>query len=78
MRRQRLPFAAHVVYSEDDPFCRPSRAQALATDWGAEATTLGARGHINGDSGLGDWPQGRAWLLNLAQPAATRSPPLPG
>ena len=75
MRRQRLPFAAHLVYSEDDPFCSPPRARALAADWGAEATTLGATGHINGESGLGDWPQGRAWLPKLAQ---QRSPSLRG
>lgn len=78
MRRQRLPFAAHVVYSSNDPFCSVAQARALATDWGAEAAALGAMGHVNGESGLGDWPQGRAWLLNLAQPAVTRSAPLPG
>jgi predicted alpha/beta hydrolase family esterase len=23
---------------------------------------LGAKGHINADSGLGDWPEGWAWV----------------
>jgi predicted alpha/beta hydrolase family esterase len=63
--RQRLPFAALVVYSQDDPFCAPERARALAADWGAPVHNLGAAGHINADTGLGDWPQGLAWLQGL-------------
>jgi uncharacterized protein len=63
--RQRLPFAAHVIYSSNDPFCAPDRALSMAADWGAPATPLGERGHINADSGLGDWPQGLAWLQQL-------------
>ncbi|MFZ5549787.1 MAG: RBBP9/YdeN family alpha/beta hydrolase [Pseudomonadota bacterium] len=62
VRRQRLPFAAHVIYSEDDPFSSSAAAVALARDWGARCTPLGSRGHINGDSGLGVWAEGRAWL----------------
>jgi predicted alpha/beta hydrolase family esterase len=27
---------------------------------------IGARGHINADSGLGDWDEGRLWLASLA------------
>jgi len=26
---------------------------------------IGAKGHINADSGLGDWPEGQAWLDEL-------------
>jgi predicted alpha/beta hydrolase family esterase len=37
-----------------------SRAQAQA--WGAQALELGARGHINAESGLGSWPEGRALI----------------
>jgi uncharacterized protein len=62
---QRLPFAAHVVYSDDDPFCTIDRARAMAAAWGARATALGARGHLNSESGLGDWSQGLAWLTEL-------------
>ncbi len=70
--RHRLPFPAHVVYSEDDPFCAPQRARAMAAAWGAPATSLGARGHVNADSGLGDWPDGLARLDALLAP--TRDP----
>lgn len=63
--RQRLSFAALMPYSTDDPFCTSERALAMAADWGAEAVSLGDKGHINGDSGLGDWPEGLGWLQRL-------------
>lgn len=61
--RQRLPFPALVLHSTDDPFCTSEPALALAADWGAEAVSLGS--HVNGDSGLGDWPEGFEWLQRL-------------
>ena len=63
--RQRLPFASLAVISSDDPYCAPARAEQMARDWGASAVDIGACGHINGESGLGDWPQGRALLRTL-------------
>ncbi len=64
--RQRLPFAALLVHSEDDPFCAAPRARQMADDWGARVRNLGLRGHINADSGLGDWPEGLCWLAELS------------
>lgn len=63
--RRRLPFPAHVIYSESDPFCLPGAARRLAADWGAVPASIGPRGHVNAESGLGDWPEGRSWLLAL-------------
>ena len=60
--RQRLPFAATLVGSRNDPFCSHERAHSLAASWGAHWVDLGAAGHINADSGLGDWPEGHALL----------------
>lgn len=60
--RERLPFPAAVVYSDDDPFGTPMAARALAQRWGATSTSIGARGHVNAESGLAGWPQGRQWL----------------
>jgi hypothetical protein len=37
----------------------------IAEAWGAEYHVIGAMGHINADSGLGDWPEGQAWLDEL-------------
>ncbi len=63
--RKRLPFPSLLVGSRNDPFCRFERAQALAADWGARFHDLGEAGHINADSGLGDWPEGHARLQAL-------------
>lgn len=63
--RQRLPFPSLVVVSSDDPYCTSERAGQMARDWGSEAFDIGPRGHLNGDSGLGDWPQGRGLLQTL-------------
>lgn len=63
--RGRLPFPATLLYSDDDPYGASERTLALAAAWGAAARSIGARGHINGDSGLGDWPAGRAELMAL-------------
>ena len=60
--RQPLPFPALLVASHNDPFCSFARAQEMAQHWGARCVDAGDGGHLNADSGLGDWPQGKAWL----------------
>ncbi|MER8184538.1 alpha/beta hydrolase [Kitasatospora sp. NPDC094015] len=62
---RRLPFPSTVVAGSDDPWCTPARAQSFATAWGARFVELGPYGHINSDSGLGSWPEGRALLAEL-------------
>ncbi|MDB5849821.1 MAG: alpha/beta hydrolase [Rhodoferax sp.] len=62
---QPLPFPAKLVASRSDPFASYAATSQLADAWGAELVDIGARGHVNAESGLGDWPQGRAWLLAL-------------
>lgn len=61
--RTALPFPSTAVVSSDDPYCAPERAAEMAAQWGSELVSVGERGHINGESGLGDWAQGRE-LLN--------------
>ena len=63
--RRPLPFAAVLVGSTDDPYCSAGRARGLAADWSARFVDGGARGHLNAESGLGDWPEGRTLLLDL-------------
>ena len=63
--REPLSFKSMVVASRDDPHCAFARAESLARDWGAELVDIGAVGHINGDSGLDNWPQGHALLCRL-------------
>lgn len=63
--RVALPFAATVVISSDDPYCAPARAAEMAQQWRADLVSIGPRGHINGESGLADWPEGRSMLEAL-------------
>jgi predicted alpha/beta hydrolase family esterase len=70
--RQPLPFPATVVASSNDPFCTLRRSETLAAGWNAGLVLAGARGHLNGESGLGDWPQGMTLLRSLAVQAPPR------
>lgn len=60
-----LPFASVLVASRDDPYGSLGFARRQAAVWGSEFVDLGERGHINADSGLGDWPEGWARLQAL-------------
>ncbi len=60
--RERLPFPSVLVGSQNDPYCARARAEELAHHWGSRWIDAGAVGHINAESGLGDWPQGHALL----------------
>jgi predicted alpha/beta hydrolase family esterase len=77
MPRQRLPFAATVVASLDDPYCALARARSLAGDWGAPLVVAGALGHLNGESGLADWPGGIKMLHALVAAPLHPSRPAP-
>lgn len=61
----RLPFSSTVVASRNDPYCSFERASHFASHWGAKLVDAGAAGHINAESGLGDWPTGQALLQAL-------------
>ena len=65
--RRRLPFAAHVVASSNDPYSDFARSRQLSTDWGARFSDVGPLGHVNAESGLGNWPEGRRWLQEFQQ-----------
>ncbi len=68
IERQKLPFQSILVASQNDPFCSFTRSQQFAHNWGAELVDLGLMGHMNTQSGLGDWPQGQALLDRLQRP----------
>lgn len=61
----RLPFAAALFASSNDPYCSLARARQFAAAWGAELVDVGPRGHLNAESGLDDWPLAHARLLQL-------------
>lgn len=62
---QALPFQSILVGSHNDPYCSLERARVLASAWGSAFVDYGAAGHINAESGLGDWPEGHALLASL-------------
>ena len=66
---RRLPFKSLLLGSHDDPYCSLARAREFATAWGSEFMDYGHRGHINAESGLADWPEGRALLSQLGASA---------
>jgi uncharacterized protein len=57
-----LPFPSVLVASTDDPYCDFGRAQGFAAAWGSRLVDLGAAGHINAETGLGDWAEGLGLL----------------
>ena len=64
-----LPMPSVVVASESDPYGSIEYARATAERWQAQFASVGPRGHINADSGLGFWPEGLA-ILQRHFPAA--------
>ncbi|WP_406431439.1 alpha/beta fold hydrolase [Streptomyces sp. NBC_00631] len=60
-----LPGPALVVASDDDPYGDATASGALAAGWRAPWHSVGAHGHLNSASGLGDWPVGRELLRTL-------------
>ena len=72
-----LPFKSLLLGSQNDPYCTFARAQGFAKAWGSECIDYGARGHINAESGLGDWPEGRALLARLSDSQSATNPPKP-
>ena len=60
-----LPCPALVVASANDPYSSVAAARRQAATWGAGLVVTGDHGHLNADSGLGDWAYGRALLTDL-------------
>lgn len=68
--RHRLPFPAIVIGSDNDPWMSVERAAHWAREWGADFINAGALGHINADTGLGDWLHGQSLLQQLVRDVA--------
>ena len=68
---QALPFPSVLLASQDDPYCSFERAAQFAQAWGACFVDYGHTGHINADTGLGDWPDGHARLLDICAQGRT-------
>ncbi|MBP1882361.1 RBBP9/YdeN family alpha/beta hydrolase [Sinorhizobium mexicanum] len=63
-------FPSLIVASADDPYGTLDYARARARQWQSRLVEIGACGHINGESGLGDWPAGLDLLRSFAAECA--------
>lgn len=57
-----LPVRSIMLASSNDPWMASDRALSWARRWGSEFVDLGPLGHVNAESGLGDWPTGLHYL----------------
>ena len=61
-----LPFPSIVVASTSDPYGTVEFARSAASAWGGRFVNIGPAGHINSESGLGEWNEGLLLLQQLA------------
>lgn len=71
---QPLPFPAILAASRDDPYMDFAAARRLAGRWGCRFADAGAVGHINAQSGLGEWRWGQALMGELLGSAPAGTP----
>ena len=62
---QPLPIPALVLGSTNDPYGTPEFTAACAKAWGTRFVSVGAKGHVNAASGLGEWAEGWELLKSL-------------
>lgn len=63
---QTLPFPSTVIFSQNDPWLTPDRAQTFGTQWGSTLVDGGYSGHMGNNAGLEHWPLGLNALHSLA------------
>ncbi|EIZ80433.1 hypothetical protein WSK_0991 [Novosphingobium sp. Rr 2-17] len=68
-----LPFPSILVASRNDPWIGYDTAKMLARQWGSEFVDAGNAGHLNADSKLGSWEDGKR-LLNRLTGGAVPAP----
>jgi predicted alpha/beta hydrolase family esterase len=65
-----LPFPSILVASRNDPHAAFDRSARFARSWGSHLVDAGDAGHLNADSGLGDWPLGISLVDRLVEAAS--------
>lgn len=65
--RRALPCRSLMISSDNDPWMSAAHAALWARRWGSSLIEAGELGHINAESGLGDWPFGLRQLHALAE-----------
>jgi predicted alpha/beta hydrolase family esterase len=62
---QKLHFPSLIVASANDPYGTIDYSRRRADQWGGGVVEIGSFGHINGQSGLEDWPYGMSLLTSF-------------
>jgi len=62
-----LRFPSLIVASLDDPYGAHEYLQGRAQEWKSQLVDIGAFGHINASSNLGEWPQGKSLLNSFVE-----------
>lgn len=73
----KLPYRSVLAASGNDPYCPVRLAGAYARAWGSEFVLLNEAGHINIESGHGEWPLDLALLQSLTGDAGLGLSPTP-
>lgn len=60
-----LHFNSVLIASSNDPYADAEFSRQCASSWGSELICIGAAGHINGSSNLGEWAEGKKILQQL-------------
>lgn len=71
--RLRSPVTGLVVGSTTDPWLSWERARQWAARWDLPLLSAGAAGHINVDSGHGEWSEGWEWFQQFRRIGADYS-----
>ena len=67
MPTDKLPFPSIVVTSDNDPYVSLKRAEYFADSWGSRLINYGPFGHLNAESGLGNWEFGLNLIKELEE-----------
>lgn len=65
LARERLRFPSILAASRDDSYASFGHARKMARIWGSRLVDAGWVGHINAESGIGDWPFGQHLVNRL-------------
>ncbi len=63
----KLPFPSIVMASDNDPYVSLQRAEHFADLWGSRFINYGPFGHLNAESGLGEWEFGQCLIKELVE-----------
>ncbi|MDP2643108.1 MAG: alpha/beta hydrolase [Candidatus Peregrinibacteria bacterium] len=64
---QKLAFKSIAVVSSNDRWVSLEKAKFFAEKWNAQLINIGPHGHINADTGFGEWSEGEKLLQELTQ-----------